>query len=121
MDKFETFGTLKEDTEAKLLEIFPDRKVPLLSVHHVHPGNIDNPECFLVDAKQLSEDQTKNLAEMLFAKWQEAEPLTRIQNIETAFECVKNGLPLQASHFQNRTTTDFSQLIDFDGFENSEI
>lgn len=93
-----TFGTLKEDSF--LVEIFPDRRVPLLSVHPV-PGSGEMPDCYLLDGDELSAEQFWNVVRAVAKKFDRDPNEVKAR--------MPLGLPLACDHFESRETDSYAQ------------
>lgn len=114
---YKTFATLKEDTPFNA--IFPDRFVPLKSIIPIVPRGEGMPECYVVEASQLADDQIEQLAELLYPMWS-----PECESVDQAIAYILGGLPLKTSWFSGCSTSDpkvIYTLIELDELEWNEI
>jgi hypothetical protein len=116
----ETWGFLKHNTP--FAKIFPDGKVPLISIFPIIPREDGYPECYLLDAKNLSNLDVAMLAQMVMQSWSD-----ECRDIGVAIAYVRNGLPIRVDHFEtvgssspallfglmDDLTEDFGNKVDF--------
>lgn len=97
--KYDTWGNLIDGSP--LVSIFPDGRVPLISVWPIVPRERGAPRCYLVDVSLLSDEQIRALAELLYETWR--------HECSSADEAIAymhdEGLPLRISHFSTVATT----------------
>lgn len=99
-----SWGYLKNDTPFN--HLFPDGKVPLVSIFQAIPREEGAPPCYWVDGSRLSEHQIEELSKMLYQMWQ-----PECQSLESAIAYVRGQLPLNAEWF-NGVATDSMFFLD---------
>lgn len=99
---FLTYATLKDATPFD--EIFPDKKVPIISLVPKIP-QIDAPPCYVLDTTSLNVKQIKKLAKLLCQTWKEC------TSLKMATQYIETGLPIRCDWFSGVTTTDFGHYM----------
>lgn len=88
-----SWGYLVDDSP--FAAIFPDGRVPLLSVMPIVPREAGAPWCYLVDVAKLSEAQIAALAALLWRQWQPE----CASKLDAAAYIIGEGLPLRTAWF----------------------
>ncbi len=95
----DTWGYLIDT--APFLPVFPNGRVPLISIWPIIPREEGAPRCYLVNVAELSDDQVAHLAAMLLEMWR-----PECESVEQAAAYIREeGLPLRVSWFSTIGTT----------------
>lgn len=104
-EPYHTWGYLAGTTPFD--SVFPDRRVPLISIFPITPREAGAPRCYLVDTKLLSDEQIAQLADMLWTLWR-----PECESAEAAAAYIRmEGLPLRTTWFGSVGTTRIGMLL----------
>jgi hypothetical protein len=94
-----TIAHLKENTPFD--EFFPDGAVPIVSIFPIIPREAGSPQCYVVNAKELTDQQINGLAAKLLEYWP-----TECLSLDEAIAYVRKGLPLNTEWFRGWSKSD---------------
>jgi hypothetical protein len=105
-----TVAYLKENTPFD--EFFSDGVIPIISIFPIIPREAGSPECYVVNANELTEPQINGLAVKVLEYWP-----TECLSLDEAIAYVRKGLPLNTEWFSGWSTSDpgifFSLMPDY--------
>lgn len=87
------WGKINQSSE--LYSVFGDIDIPILSIVPMIPRERGCPLCYVVLGSQLDKEVLEKMAQKLFERWQ-----SECESLEMAKAYIKQGLPVQTSHFQ---------------------
>lgn len=112
--EIKTWATLREGTP--FAPLFPDGKVPIVSLISVKPDDEVAPLCYEVDVNLLSAEQVDGLAELLWLQWQ---PECSSKNEAAAY--IREGLPIGCGWFIGVTTVDQKMMAMLMGVADEQL
>lgn len=105
MSEFKTWANLKPDTPFS--HLFPDGRVPIVSPLPIIPREVGSPPCYLVSGSLLTDGQLRELAELLWQRWQ-----PECESLEQAIDYIRqNALPLRTDWFTSFMSVDQGLML----------
>lgn len=105
MPDFKTWANLKPETPFS--QLFPDGRVPIRSILPIIPREEGAPRCYLVPGSQLTDEQIRGLAELIWRQWQ-----PECETLEQAIAYIReDALPLRTDWFVGISSVDQGMML----------